>query len=441
MPARKTTPIYERPAELLQNLIRFDTTNPPGNERPCIEYINGLLKEAGFKTTVAAKTRSRPNLVTRLKGEGKAPPLLLYAHVDVVTTEGQQWTHPPFEARSVDGYIWGRGALDNKHTVAMYLAAILKAKAEGLSLPGDVIFAATADEEAGSEFGAKFLVEQHPDLFAGVRYALGEFGGFNMTVAGKRFYLIQISEKQVCPTRITFRGPGGHGANPVRGGAMAKLGAALRTLDRRALPVHVTQPVRSMLEQFAVGLGGFTGPVMRQLLNPPLTDTFLKIMGQNGATFFPLLHNTASPTVLKASDKRNVIPSEVVLELDGRLVPGGTADDLKRELTALLGTDCTIETYLPDPGPATSDMGLFDALAAPLRELDPAGIPVPYVNPAVTDARFFAKLGIQTYGYTPLHLPDDFSFIGTIHAADERVPVAALNFGAQAVYRAIQKFH
>ena len=436
----KPTPLYERPAELLQTLIRFDTTNPPGNERACIEYINGLLKEAGFETTLIARNPERPNLVARLKGAGKVPPLLLYAHTDVVTTAGQKWTYPPFEARIADGYIWGRGALDNKHTVAMYLAAILKAKAEGLTPPGDVIFAATVDEENTCEDGAKFLVAEHPQLFDGVRYALGEFGGFNMTVTGKRFYLIQIGEKQVCPARITFHGPGGHGANPVRGGAMAKLAATLRTLDRHPLPVRVTQPVRQMLDQFAAGVDGLAGPVMRLLLNPVLTNAILKIMGQNGTTFFPLLHNTVSPTILKASDKRNVIPSEVVLELDGRLVPGCTADDLKQELTALLGADCTIETYLPDAGPATSDMGLFETLAAPLRALDPTGIPVPYVNPAVTDARFFAKLGIQTYGYTPLQLPDDFSFVGTIHAADERVPVAALAFGTQAVYEVLKRF-
>ncbi len=436
-----STPIYERPAELLQNLIRFDTTNPPGNELACIEYINGLLKEAGFETTLVARNPERPNLITRLKGEGKAPPLLLYAHTDVVTTVGQKWTYPPFEARIADGYIWGRGALDTKHSVAMYLAAILKAKAEGLTPPGDVIFAATVDEEASCEDGAKFLVEQHPHLFDGVRFALSEFGGFNMTVAGKRFYLIQISEKQICPARVTFHGPGGHGANPVRGGAMAKLGAALRTLDRNPLPVRVTQPVQAMLEQFASAIGGAAGVVMRQLLKPSLTNPVLKIMGQNGHTFSPLLHNTVSPTILKASDKRNVIPSEVTLELDGRLVPGCTADDLVQELTALLGTDCTIEAILPDPGPAASNMGLFETLAAPLRALDPTGIPVPYVNPAVTDARFFTKLGIQTYGYTPLQLPDDFSFVGTIHAADERVPVEAMNFGVKAVYEVLQKFH
>ncbi len=218
-------PIHAHPAELLQNLIRFDTTNPPGNERACIQYINGLLKDAGIPTTLVARTPERPNLAARLKGAGSAPPLMLYGHVDVVTTADQKWTYPPFEARLVDGSIWGRGALDMKHGIAMYLAAVLKAKAEGIRLPGDIIFLATADEEADCEFGAKYLVEQHADLFQGIHYALSEFGGTSIPIAGKRFYPIQTCEKQVCPVHITFHGTGGHAAVPVRGGAMAKLAA------------------------------------------------------------------------------------------------------------------------------------------------------------------------------------------------------------------------
>ncbi len=439
--SKTNIPIYERPAELLQNLIRFDTTNPPGNERPCIEYINKLLKDAGIKTTIVAKTRSRPNLIARLKGEGKAPPLLLYGHVDVVTTEGQKWTHPPFEARIVDDYIWGRGALDMKSGVAMLLAAFLKAKAEKIPLPGDVIFAAVADEEAGGDFGVRYLVEEHPDLFKGVRYALGEFGGFNLSIGGKRFYPIMVAEKQVCWTKATFRGRGGHGSMPVHGQAMAKLARALRLLDEHPLPVHVTPAVRTMMECLAKNLGGISGLAVRQILNPALTKTFLKALGERGNLFAPLLHNTVSPTMLKASEKVNVIPGEVTLGLDGRLVPGAQPEELIRELHTLLGEDVELEVIKADPGPAAPNMALFDTLGGILSQFDPAGIPLPFVMSGVTDARFLSKLGIQTYGFTPLQLPDDFNFVATVHAADERVPVAALDFGAQAVFKALQSFH
>lgn len=438
---QQSSKIYERPAELLQNLIRFDTTNPPGNELACIQYINDLIKDAGIETNIVARTPGRPNLIARLKGAGNAAPLLLYGHVDVVTTEGQKWTHPPFEGKIVDGFVWGRGALDMKGGVAMLLAAFLKAKVENIPLPGDVYFAAVADEEAGDDFGVRYLVDEHPDLFKGIRYAFGEFGGFNLSVGGKRFYPIMVAEKQTCWMNATFSGPGGHGSMPCHGGAMAKLGRALLLLDNHQLPVHITPAVRLMVESLAKNLGGASGLVIRQLLHPALTDLILKLLGEQGSLFSPLLHNTISPTMLKASDKTNVIPCEVTLGMDGRLVPGAKPEDMIRELHALLGEDVHFEVFKAEPGPAAPDMGLFDTLGDILQGLDPVGIPLPYVMSGVTDARFLSKLGIQTYGFTPLQLPEGFNFAGTIHAADERVPVAALDFGVKAIFSALQQFH
>jgi len=434
------SPIYDNPAELLRQLIRFDTTNPPGNERECILFINDLLHKAGIRTTLLGKNYHRQNVIARLKGEGTAPPLLLYGHVDVVTTENQEWQQPPFAANIVDGYIWGRGALDMKSGVAMLLAAFLKAKAEGTSLPGDVIFCAVADEEAGGDFGAKFLVAEHPGLFEGVKYAFGEFGGFNMSMGGKRVYPIMVAEKQACWMKATFRGQGGHGSMPVHGEAMAKVGRALHLLDRHNLPYHLTPGVRVMLESIAAALGGVSGLLFRQLTNPLLADRLVKALGPRVALFAPLLHNTVSPTMLHASDKVNVIPSQVVLGLDGRLLPGFQPEDMERELRTLLGNDFDLEIVMFDPGPAEPDMGLFETLGAVLHELDPEGAAVPLVLSGVTDARFFSRLGIQTYGFIPLKLPDDFNFTRIIHAADERVPVEAVGFGMQAIYKAMQRF-
>ena len=183
---------------LLQDLLRFDTTNPPGDEAACINYIDQLLNGAGFQTLILGKSPERPNLITRLEGQGNAAPLLLYGHVDVVTTARQDWQHPPFEGKLVDGYLWGRGALDMKGGIAMMLAALLRAKSQKLPLAGDVVLALVSDEEAGGHFGARSLVEQHPDLFAGVRYAIGEFGGFSFNFGRRRFYPVMVAEKQVC---------------------------------------------------------------------------------------------------------------------------------------------------------------------------------------------------------------------------------------------------
>ena len=434
-------PIYQSPAELLQNLIRFDTTNPPGNELACIEYIHGLLKEAGIETTLVARTPSRPNLIARLKGEGKAPPLMLYGHVDVVTTKDQHWDHPPFEGRMVDGYIWGRGALDMKSGVAMLLAAFLKAREEHVKLPGDVIFCAIADEEAGGDFGSRFLVKEHAELFKDVKYAFGEFGGFNLSMGGKRLYPIMVAEKQTCWMKITFHGRGGHGSMPVHHQAMAKLARTLNLLDQKRFPYHLTPAVRLMLTSIADAVGGATGLAIRALTSPLLADTILALLGERSSMFSPLLHNTVSPTMLHASEKVNVIPSEVSLGLDGRLLPGFTPNDMEKEMQTILGADYDIDILEADPGPSSPDMGLFNALGEVLKDLDSQGIAIPYVLSGVTDARFFTKLGIQTYGFTPLQLPDDFSFVGTIHAANERVPVKALEFGVQAVFNAIKNYH
>lgn len=433
--------IHERPVELLQHLLRFDTTNPPGREAACLAYVQSLLAAVGIESRLLARDPERPNLVARLPGRGDAPPLLLYGHVDVVTTDHQDWTHPPFSGDVAGGYIWGRGTLDMKGGVAMLLAAFLRAKAHAADLAGDVLLALVSDEEAGGDYGAGYLTREHAGLFAGVRYALGELGGFTSYLGAHRLYPIMVAEKQACQIRATVRGPGGHASLPLRGGATAKLARLLRQLDRRRLPVHVTPAARQMISAIAATLEPPSSMLFRQLLNPSLTDRVLDLLGAPVAPFNPLLHNTAVATVIRGGEKNNVIPSEITVELDGRIVPGQTADDLLSELGALLGGDVALELIHSDIYPAPEpDMGMFDMLAGLLREADPGGEPVPLFLAAVTDARFFTRLGIQTYGFIPMKLPRDLEFTALLHAADERIPVEALAFGTDAVYQALLRF-
>ncbi len=433
------TTIYQRPVELLQHLIRFNTTNPPGNEAECIKYIDALLTEAGFQTTLLANDPARPNLITRLPGHGNARPLLLQGHIDVVTTEKQTWQQPPFEGRVVDNYVWGRGTLDMKGGVAMMLTAIMRAKAEGISLPGDVVLTLLSDEEAGGEQGAEFLVENHAELFKDIRYALGEFGGFSITIGGKKFYAIQVLEKQVCWMKAALHGPGGHGSLPMRNGASAKLGYLLQQLNQHRLPVHIIETARQMLETISATIAGPTGAQFRQLLDPAQTDATLDTLSEQRQILDPILHNTVNVTIIRGGSQVNVIPSEITLEMDGRLLPGYTPEDMLAELRRIIGDEAEIEIVRHDRGRARPDMGLFDTLADILREADQDSVPIPFLTPVVTDGRFFSRLGIQTYGFLPLNLPAGFDFLQTIHAADERVPIEAFEFGTQAIFEVLRR--
>jgi len=277
-------------------------------------------------------------------------------------------------------------------------------------------------------------------LFKDVRYAIGEFGGFSLTVGKKRFYPIMVAEKQVCWMKATVRGRGGHGSIPVRGGAMPKLSHLLQQLDQHDLPVHITPPARLMFDAMSAELSGAQGLILGQLTNPMLANSVVKLLGERGRTFYPLIHNTVSPTILHGSSKVNVIPGEVSVELDGRLLPGFKPEDMLAELRPIVGNDVELEVLRYDPGPSEPNMGLFNTLADILRKADPEGTPIPLLLSGVTDGRFFSRIGIQTYGFLPMTLPEEFNFAGTIHAENERVPAAAITFGAEAIYHALQRF-
>lgn len=437
------TTIYNRPGELLQNLIRFDTTNPPGNEVACINYIQELCHSLDIETTIVGREDNRPNLIARIKGNGDAAPFMMYGHVDVVSTANQDWEHPPFSGDLIDGWIWGRGALDMKGGVAMMTAAFLKAKAENLDLPGDVILCIVSDEEAGGDYGARYLVENHADLFEGVKYAIGEFGGFPMIFGGKKFFAIQTAEKKVCWTKAIFRGPAGHGSMPHRNTETAtyKLGKALQALNTKRLPVHISPPAEKMINAIADGLEGQMGDMLRLLLNPDHTDTILDEMGDIGRRLDAVLHNTASPNMVRGGDKVNVIPGQVELDIDIRLVPNSSPDEVFQELRDILGVDVELEVIRTDVGGDHFDMGLYDTLAEIILEGQEDAQVFPLLLSGGTDGRHFERLNIQSYGFLPMDLPEDYNFMTTVHAANERIPAEALDFGTDKIVKVLQRFH
>jgi acetylornithine deacetylase/succinyl-diaminopimelate desuccinylase-like protein len=273
-----------------------------------------------------------------------------------------------------------------------------------------------------------------------VRYSIGELGGFRMEIAGRSLYPVMVAEKQICWTLATMRGRAGHGSMPVAGGAMGALGRLLSRIDGRRLPVHVPAVTRMMVEAIAAELPAHLAVPLRGLLRPRITDRVLDALGERGRLFDPVLHNTVSATVVRGGEKVNVIPGEVSVELDIRMLPGSSPEQVFAELRELSGVEMELELIRHDPAPAVPDMALFGELAGVLRELDSEAKAVPLLLPGVTDGRFFSKLGIQTYGFLPMQLPAELRFMELIHAEDERLPVEAVEFGTVAIERLLERF-
>jgi acetylornithine deacetylase/succinyl-diaminopimelate desuccinylase-like protein len=311
---------------------------------------------------------------------------------------------------------------------------------QGRPPAGDVVLCCLADEEAGGMHGAHFLVERHAELFGGIRHGLGEGGGTTQHTGGRRFYPIMLAEKRACRLRVTLRGPGGHAARSHRGGTMAALGALLQALDRARLPAHVT-PVAA---GYVRGIAGASPEPARSrllaLLDVRRTDAILDELGSEAGRFDPILHNTVNATIVQAGRKINVIPSEAVIDLDGRMLPGIEPEQFIAEVRAVIGPEAQIEVLVVGPRLTPSAEGPFYGLLCDvLRELEPEAVPVPLLMTGATDQRHFARLGIEGYGYLPLKLPLGFGQ-ETVHAADERVPSAALDFGAEAIFNVLQRY-
>ncbi|MFD4410139.1 M20/M25/M40 family metallo-hydrolase [Streptomyces sp. NPDC058476] len=420
---------------LAQRLIRFDTTNPPGHEAACVRFVESLLSDAGIATRIVAKDPERPNLVARLPGRGEAPPLLLHAHVDVVPTAGQDWTHPPFSGDLRDGHVWGRGAIDMKGSLAGMLAALLRLKAYGTPPAGDVILAVVSDEENGSAVGARYLVQEHAHLFDRVAYAVGEDGGAGLELGGRRrLHPIVVAEKRAVWLRATFHGPAGHASRVTPAHAAPRLLARLlNALDDGGLGPRSTEAGTRMLTELAAAHPGPLGEALLRFRDDPADTAALDTLSERDARYLcSVSRHTANPTVIRAGTKTNVVPGEISVDIDGRLLPGPfTTDGFIAELKDRAGFPMDVEVLVEGeemPGPVFGPF--YDRLAGVLRAADPDGIPVPMVTTASTDARLFPQLGIASYGFMPLLLGAGLPYRDLLHAPDERVPVQALRFGA-----------
>ncbi|MEU4746488.1 M20/M25/M40 family metallo-hydrolase, partial [Actinosynnema sp. NPDC023658] len=415
---------------LASELIRIDTTNTGdpatvAGERAAAEWVAEKLGEVGYETTyVESGAKGRGNVIARLAGaDPSRGALLVHGHLDVVPADASEWSVHPFSGAVQDGYVWGRGAVDMKDMVAMTLAVARRFKRDGVVPPRDIVFAFLADEEAGGLFGAKWLVDNRPELFEGVTEAISEVGGFSITLKDDvRAYLVETAEKGIRWLKLRVRGTAGHGSMIHHDNAVAKLAAAVTKLGQHRFPVVLSPSVR----EFLAGVSEITG------LEFPEDDLEGSIgkLGALSRMIGATLRDTANPTMLSAGYKANVIPSFAEATVDCRILPG-REEAFDRELAELLGPDVEREWLGLPPVETTFDGALVDAMTASITAEDPGAKVLPYMLSGGTDAKSFQQLGIRNFGFAPLKLPADLDFSGLFHGVDERVPVDALRFGVR----------
>lgn len=421
--------------EVVSKLIRFDTTNTgepetTKGEADCAQWVAEQLAEVGFAPQyVESGAPGRGNVFVRLPGaDPSRGGLLIHGHLDVVPAEPTEWSVHPFSGAIKDGFVWGRGAIDMKDMVGMMIVVARQLKRDGIVPPRDLVFAFIADEEHGGTYGAQWLVDHRPDLFDGVAEAIGEVGGFSLTVprrdgGERRLYLIETAEKGLSWMRLTARGPAGHGSMVHDQNAVTAVAEAVARLGRHQFPLVLTDTVA----QFLAAVSEETGLTFD-------TDSgdlrgAVEKLGPMARMLKAVLHDTANPTMLKAGYKANVVPAIAEAVVDCRILPG-RKEAFEAEIDELIGPDVTREWIKDFSSYETSfDGDLVDAMNDAVLALDPDARTVPYMLSGGTDAKSFARLGIRCFGFSPLRLPPDLDFTALFHGVDERVPIDALRFG------------
>jgi acetylornithine deacetylase/succinyl-diaminopimelate desuccinylase-like protein len=432
-------PSYDPAGEvvrLCQDLIGIDTSNygdesGPG-ERKAAEHVAGLLDEVGIHSELFELESGRTSLVAQWGGRpGGEGALLLHGHLDVVPAAAEDWQVHPFSGDIRDGYVWGRGAVDMKDFDAMLLS-VVRARARAAAVPDrPVVLCFTADEEAGGHHGAQVLVEEHSEQLRHCTEAVGEVGGFSTTIRGQRLYLIQAAEKGLAWMKLAARGRAGHGSMINDDNAVTRLTGAVARIGAHEWPVRLTPAMRTLLA--AVGEIAGIEPT------PQNVETLVAEFGGAARMIGAVIRNTANPTMLSAGYKVNVIPTEATAQVDGRFLPG-YEDEFFQTIAELCGEGVE-RSFLShqQPWETPYDGDLVDAMTRCLLAEDPQAKVAPFLMSGGTDAKHFNKLGLRSYGFTPLRLPADLDFTALFHGVDERVPVESLEFGARVLDRFLEE--
>jgi acetylornithine deacetylase/succinyl-diaminopimelate desuccinylase-like protein len=420
---------------ITRQLIRFDTANfgqgEARGERSAAEYVVGLLEEVGVKPELIESEPGRASVVARIEGRDPSrPALVLHGHLDVVPAEAADWQVDPFEAAVEDGLIWGRGAVDMKGMDAVFLSVIRERLRAGRKPNRDIVLAMFADEEAGGPLGAAWLTRHRPELFAGATQAISEVGGFSVTIAGRRAYLVQTAEKGMAWLDLVARGTAGHGSALNSDNAVTELAAAVVRIAAEPWAVRLTPTVERLLRGVA-DLAGLTFDAG----DPASIDRILDAMGPARRFTGSSIQTLANPTRFAAGYKTNVIPATANAGLDVRPLPGDEESVLAR-IKELAGDRVDVGAEIRSEGIEVPSSGaFFDTMTQALVAEDPEAVVLPYMLSAGTDNKLLARLGIAGYGFSPLRLPPDLDFTALFHGVDERIPIASLRFGTRVIDR------
>ncbi len=418
--------------EIAQNLIRIDTQNwgegKANPERPAADYIKSLFDEVGLESVIEESAPGRASLVARIKGsDPDAPALVVHGHTDVVPANAADWSVDPFAAEIRDGLLWGRGAVDMKDMDAMIIANVRQMVREGIVPRRDLIIGFFADEEAGSVYGAKYMVDKHPELFEGATEAVSEVGGYSVDVRGQRIYLVQTAEKGLHWVRLVAHGTAGHGSQINHDNPVVKLAAAVARIGDYEWPVKIPSATEDLLR----GVAELTGISYEPGNYQALLDELGSVQKFVGATFA----TSANPTLLEAGYKHNVIPGTAEALIDCRPLPGGF-EDAVLTIKELAGDDVDVIPVVDGDALETPFEGpLVDTMVSCLLAEDPDAKVMPYALSGGTDNKQLARLGITGYGFAPLRLTGDLDFPAMFHGVDERVPLDALTFGTAVLGR------
>ena len=436
--------------DLLSELIRVNTTNPPGNETVAAEFLASRLEKEGFACEVFESARGRGSVVTRLKGSGGKPSVLLLSHLDVVAADPREWSVDPFGGLVKDGFVWGRGALDMKSMTAIEVVALKLLKRKGVKLKGDIVLAATADEEKGGEAGAGWLVKHHPNEVR-ADYVLNEGGGLALPVEDRNLYSVQTSEKGILWFKVRAKGIPGHGSVPsAADNAIVRMNEVMSRLDRYRAEVKLVPTVADYLarlgelnENLRSRLFAMRNDVSR---TDEVLDSFPPEFRSLADQFRAMTRMTLTPTIVRGGVKENIIPSECEAVFDCRVLPGQSPEQalgLVRGLLADVGLEKLDFEVIQanEPSESRSDTPLYGVIESTLKEFEADCAIAPTLLTGGTDSRFFRRVGSVCYGFQPMRADMPYGeIVGSIHGIDERISVENLVFGVSVLYRVLERF-